>query len=364
MPYWPRHFQPATPSKSAWPSPRSICDAANEPQPVPSFVEPPPSQRTIRAPASDSQPCTSTSARPYLANSTACCVAPTRSCRAAPSSPALVSMPRGSLELYDRPLLVTVMGEFNSGKSTFVNALLGEEVAPMGITPTTATINLLKYGREQGPASSIATARAAACRGRCRPSCAASIRRRQPAFSSSRCCIPSMSAARQRRRHARPKLDPARARSDGPRVHRPGRCRRLAVHRRSGRQAQRARGPVGDPRRRQADPSASSTRSIGCPSWLLAWLGRDGRRGTAAWGQPLDSILAHLRDSDSGLVELLEAIVPFSSREAMLGRKSGDVERMRRANLPALEQALEERFFQRAQAIKAGRRPHFALWHS
>jgi small GTP-binding protein len=53
------------------------------------------------------------------------------------------------VETLDRPLLVTVMGEFNAGKSTFVNALLGEEVAPMGITPTTATINVLKYGAER-----------------------------------------------------------------------------------------------------------------------------------------------------------------------------------------------------------------------
>ncbi|MCB9558648.1 MAG: dynamin family protein [Deltaproteobacteria bacterium] len=50
---------------------------------------------------------------------------------------------------YDRPLLVAVMGEFNAGKSTFVNALIGEEIAPMGITPTTATINLLKYGEQR-----------------------------------------------------------------------------------------------------------------------------------------------------------------------------------------------------------------------
>ncbi len=49
-------------------------------------------------------------------------------------------------EIFDRPLLVTVMGEFNSGKSTFVNALIGERVAPMGVVPTTATINVLKYG--------------------------------------------------------------------------------------------------------------------------------------------------------------------------------------------------------------------------
>src|SRR4029077_522260 len=32
-------------------------------------------------------------------------------------------------------------GEFNHGKSTFVNALLGADVLPTGITPTTAAIN-------------------------------------------------------------------------------------------------------------------------------------------------------------------------------------------------------------------------------
>ncbi len=50
----------------------------------------------------------------------------------------------------DQPLLITVMGEFSSGKSTFVNAIIGDNVAPTGITPTTATINVLKYGRERG----------------------------------------------------------------------------------------------------------------------------------------------------------------------------------------------------------------------
>ncbi|HEY8144847.1 MAG TPA: dynamin family protein [Kofleriaceae bacterium] len=50
---------------------------------------------------------------------------------------------------FDQPLLVTVMGEFSSGKSTFVNAFIGEDVAPTGVTPTTATINVVKYGRER-----------------------------------------------------------------------------------------------------------------------------------------------------------------------------------------------------------------------
>jgi GTP-binding protein EngB required for normal cell division len=36
---------------------------------------------------------------------------------------------------------LVILGEFNHGKSTFVNALLGAEVLPTGITPTTAAIN-------------------------------------------------------------------------------------------------------------------------------------------------------------------------------------------------------------------------------
>jgi GTPase SAR1 family protein len=41
---------------------------------------------------------------------------------------------------------LVVLGEFNHGKTTFVNALLGAEVLPTGITPTTAAINHLVWG--------------------------------------------------------------------------------------------------------------------------------------------------------------------------------------------------------------------------
>ncbi|MBW2732202.1 MAG: dynamin family protein [Deltaproteobacteria bacterium] len=41
---------------------------------------------------------------------------------------------------------LVVLGEFNHGKSTFVNALLGEPILPVGITPTTATINHIVWG--------------------------------------------------------------------------------------------------------------------------------------------------------------------------------------------------------------------------
>lgn len=44
--------------------------------------------------------------------------------------------------------LLVIVGEFNSGKSAFINALVGEEVMPEGVTPTTAVINLLRHGDE------------------------------------------------------------------------------------------------------------------------------------------------------------------------------------------------------------------------
>ena len=43
---------------------------------------------------------------------------------------------------------LVVVGEFNHGKSTFVNALLGENVLPVGVTPTTAAIHHLKYSEK------------------------------------------------------------------------------------------------------------------------------------------------------------------------------------------------------------------------
>jgi small GTP-binding protein len=42
--------------------------------------------------------------------------------------------------------LLVIVGEFNSGKSAFINALLGDPVMEEGVTPTTAAINLLRFG--------------------------------------------------------------------------------------------------------------------------------------------------------------------------------------------------------------------------
>jgi small GTP-binding protein len=45
-----------------------------------------------------------------------------------------------------RPLRLAVVGEFNAGKSTFINALLGAEVTPVGVLPTTAVLHRLRWG--------------------------------------------------------------------------------------------------------------------------------------------------------------------------------------------------------------------------
>src|SRR5215207_5683555 len=42
--------------------------------------------------------------------------------------------------------LLVIVGEFNAGKSAFINALIGAPVMPEGVTPTTSVINLLRHG--------------------------------------------------------------------------------------------------------------------------------------------------------------------------------------------------------------------------
>jgi len=54
-----------------------------------------------------------------------------------------------SLEQLDELFLLVVVGEFNAGKSAFINALLGQKLLKEGVTPTTTEINSLRYGPTQ-----------------------------------------------------------------------------------------------------------------------------------------------------------------------------------------------------------------------
>lgn len=51
-------------------------------------------------------------------------------------------------DLRDSFFLVTVVGEFNAGKSSFINALLGDALLPVGITPTTAAIEIVLHAEQ------------------------------------------------------------------------------------------------------------------------------------------------------------------------------------------------------------------------
>src|SRR5919107_3307803 len=59
-----------------------------------------------------------------------------------------VSLVRRKLTDLEELFLLVIVGEFNSGKSAFINGLLGEDLSPEGVTPTTDRITVLRYSEE------------------------------------------------------------------------------------------------------------------------------------------------------------------------------------------------------------------------
>jgi small GTP-binding protein len=55
-----------------------------------------------------------------------------------------------SITQLDRLFLLVIIGEFNAGKSAFVNALAGSRVLDEGPTPTTTRLQILRYGETPG----------------------------------------------------------------------------------------------------------------------------------------------------------------------------------------------------------------------
>jgi small GTP-binding protein len=58
-----------------------------------------------------------------------------------------------SIAQLDELFLLVVVGEFNSGKSALINALLGRSLLEEGVTPTTSRIGVLKHGPAVGRAA-------------------------------------------------------------------------------------------------------------------------------------------------------------------------------------------------------------------
>ena len=54
-----------------------------------------------------------------------------------------------SIRQLDDFFLLVVVGEFNAGKSAFINALLGEKLLQEGVTPTTTKVTMLRHGEKR-----------------------------------------------------------------------------------------------------------------------------------------------------------------------------------------------------------------------
>ena len=63
-----------------------------------------------------------------------------------------------SMRQLDELFLLVIVGEFNAGKSAFINALLGQPVLQEGVTPTTAQIHVAEVRRRTAQRQSMRTA--------------------------------------------------------------------------------------------------------------------------------------------------------------------------------------------------------------
>jgi GTPase Era involved in 16S rRNA processing len=66
--------------------------------------------------------------------------------RSMPESTQLKAIEYLIQDLQDDQQVITVLGEFKRGKSTLLNALIGEQLLTSDITPTTATVNVIQPG--------------------------------------------------------------------------------------------------------------------------------------------------------------------------------------------------------------------------
>jgi tetratricopeptide (TPR) repeat protein/GTP-binding protein EngB required for normal cell division len=247
---------------------------------------------------------------------------------AAPPLVGLAAAAGHAAEALDRPLLVAVMGEFNAGKSSFVNALAGADVAPTGVTPTTATVNVLRYGAE--PA-----ARVVAHDGGTRPLAAAEVARfliglRPDEARAIRMVEIFLPVETLRRVEI---------------VDTPGLNSILAEHERVTREfLQEADAIVwvfAIGQAAKATERAALELAHGAGKRVLGVLNKVDRADDAEIGAVVEHVARSLGD-------LVETIIPFSATRAAAARAAGKSD----PALISLATALDERFFLQARALK------------
>jgi small GTP-binding protein len=67
------------------------------------------------------------------------------------ASDADLTLLQRSLSQLEELFLLVVVGEFNAGKTAFLNALLGDRLLAEGVTPTTSQVYLMRYGAAGAP---------------------------------------------------------------------------------------------------------------------------------------------------------------------------------------------------------------------
>ena len=65
-----------------------------------------------------------------------------------PEAPEIAELDSLLDKLGNRQYTVAVVGEFKRGKSSLINALLGMNILPADVLPTTATINRVVYSEK------------------------------------------------------------------------------------------------------------------------------------------------------------------------------------------------------------------------
>src|SRR6185436_16212113 len=247
------------------------------------------------------------------------------------ATPALVGLAAAAghaTDALDRPLLVAVMGEFNAGKSSFVNALAGADVAPTGVTPTTATVNVLRYGAE--PA-----ARVIGHDGGTRPLAAADVSR----------FLTGLRADEARAIRMVEIFLPVETLRRVEIVDTPGLNSILPEHERVTRDfLQEADAIVwvfAIGQAAKATERAALELAHGAGKRVLGVLNKVDR----AEASEIDAVTRHVAGS---LGDLVETIIPFSATRAAAARAAGKPD----ATYDALAAALDERFFTQARALK------------
>jgi GTP-binding protein EngB required for normal cell division len=247
---------------------------------------------------------------------------------AAPPLVGLAAAAGHAAEALDRPLLVAVMGEFNAGKSSFVNALAGADVAPTGVTPTTATVNVLRYGAE--PA-----ARVVGHDGGTRPLAASDVAR----------FLTGLRPDEARAIRIVEIFLPVETLRRVEIVDTPGLNSILAEHEKVTREfLQEADAIVwvfAIGQAAKATEKAALELAHGAGKRVLGVLNKVDRADDGEIAAVADHVSRSLGD-------LVETIIPFSATRAAAARAAGKTD----AALTALATALDERFFMQARALK------------